>query len=179
MKKVTIGTFASRSEAEKAINLLHKKFDVDTNDISYLYKNTEGATMEVDSEDISSHTPAEGAKKGAVIGGTIGALAGIAAVVGIIPIIGPLVVGGTLATALGLTTAVGTAAAGAVAGAAGGGVLGALTNLGVGKEKAQKYSDRVAAGDILVSVTSENAAEVATALVECGAMNVEVFEPGV
>ncbi len=83
-----------------------------------------------------------------MIGGTIGALAGIAAVAGLIPGVGTLVAGGALASMLGLTSAVGTAAVGAAAGAAGGGIIGGLATMGVGREKAQEYSDRVSAGDV-------------------------------
>ncbi len=57
MKKVTIGTFASRGDAERAINHVHNELDVDKEDISYIYKNTEGDIKEVDSAKISSDKP--------------------------------------------------------------------------------------------------------------------------
>jgi hypothetical protein len=175
MKKITIGLFASRKDAEKAINHIHNELGVDTDDISYVYRNTEGHVTEIDAQDVSSDRPSEGAKKGAVIGGTAGALAGVAAVAGIIPGVGPLIAAGALASMLGLTAAVGTAAVGAAAGAAAGGILGGLINLGVGKERAQEYTDRVNAGDVLVSVHSDVEADVAASFAICDATSIDVF----
>ena len=83
MKNLTLGTFASRGDAERAINQIHNELGVPTDEISYVYRNTEGDTKEVNSDNITSATPAEGAKSGAVIGGSLGALAGIATVIGI------------------------------------------------------------------------------------------------
>jgi uncharacterized membrane protein len=179
MKKLTIGIFSARTDAEKAINELHNKLDVRTDDISYIYKDSEGNVKEVDADDVASNTAGEGAKKGAAIGGTLGALAGIATVAGIIPIVGPIFAAGPIMALLGITGAVGTTAAGAVTGAAAGGIIGALVNLGVGKEKAQHYSDRVAAGDILVAVHSDDTAEVSQLLGDCGAADIEVYKPSV
>lgn len=179
MKNLTLGTFTAREDAEKAINQLHNELSVSHDDISYVYRNTEGETKEVNTENVSSNTPAEGAKTGAVIGGSIGALAGIAAVVGVIPVVGPIFAAGPLLAALGLTGAVGATAAGAVTGAAAGGLIGALANLGVGKETAQRYADRVTAGNVLLAVYAESDVEVAPLLVHCGAENVETFRPTV
>ncbi len=173
MKQFTVALFADRSAAEEAINRIHNELNIPNEDISYIYKNKSGEVKEVDASDVSTDTPAEGASKGAMIGGTIGALAGLATVAGIIPVIGPLFAAGPLAAALGLTGALGTTAAGAVTGAAAGGILGALTHLGVGTEKAQHYSDRVEAGDILVSAYAE---EDATAIFrECGAIETDAY----
>jgi len=133
----------------------------------------EGDVQEVDAGDIASKTPAEGAGKGAMIGGTIGAIAGMAALAGVIPVFGPLFAAGPLAAALGLTGAVGATAAGAATGAAAGGVIGALANMGIGKEKAQHYADRVSAGDILVAAHSEHDAR--AILEECGAVDTDVY----
>lgn len=179
MKKLTIAIFNSRDAAEKAINHIHNKLDVENKDISYLYRNTEGEVREVNSANISTDTPKEGAKKGAKIGGTIGALAGLAAVAGFIPVVGPIVAAGTITTALGITGAVGTAAAGALAGAAAGGLVGALANLGVGKEHAKRYEDLVMAGDVLVSVYSEDSDDVSRVLRENGAIEVNSYAPTV
>lgn len=173
MKYMTIGIFSDRSNAEAAINRLHNELKIPNDDISYIYRNLEGDVMEVDANEISTDTPAEGAKKGAVIGGTIGALAGIATVVGVIPVIGPLFAAGPLAAALGLTGAVGTTAAGAATGAAAGGMIGALANLGIGQEKAQHYSDRVGAGDILVAVHTE--ADARQIMTESGAVETDLY----
>lgn len=175
MKKFTIGIFGAREDAEKAINAIHNTLNVDTDDISYIFRNSEGEVREVKADDIATSTAAEGAGKGATIGGAIGAIAGIAAVAGAIPAVGPLFAAGPLAAALGFTGAVGTTVAGAATGAAAGGLIGALANLGVGQENAQRYADRVQAGDILVSVYADEEKDVHQVFVDCGALETEAY----
>lgn len=175
MKKFTVGVFGAREDAEKAINRLHNELSIPNEDISYLYRNSDGEVHEVDAHHIATDTPAEGAGKGAAIGGTIGVLAGIAAVAGVIPVVGPLFAAGPIAAALGLTGAVGTAAAGALTGAAAGGLVGALANMGVGEERAQRYADRVSAGDVLVAAYAEEGTGVRELLEECGALDTESY----
>jgi hypothetical protein len=173
MKHMTIGIFSDRTNAEKAINQLHNELKVPTDDISYVYRNADGDVQEVDAGSVAADTPAEGAGKGAMVGGAVGALAGIATVAGVIPVVGPLFAAGPLAVALGLTGAVGTTAASAATGAAAGGIIGALANLGVGKEKAQQYADRVGQGDILVAAHTEHDAR--AVLEGCGAIDTDVY----
>lgn len=175
MKKFTIGMFTAREDAEKAINQLHNELDIPTDDLSFIYRNTEGEVKEVSADDIATPTAVEGAGKGATTGAAIGALAGIAAIAGVIPAIGPLFAAGPLAAALGLTGALGTAAAGAATGAAAGGLIGALANMGIGQERAQRYADRVAAGDVLVSAYADEEIDVRGTLTECGALDVETY----
>lgn len=179
MKKLTAGVFESRDTAEKAINYLHNELKIPLNDISYIYRNVDGEVREVDSGSVSSKTPSEGAKKGAAIGGSLGALLGLAAVAGIIPVVGPILAAGPVIAALGITGAVGTTAAGALTGAAAGGLIGALANMGIGKERAQRYEDRVKAGDILLIAYADEGIGVVNALKELGAMDVEAYVPSV
>ncbi|WP_292038984.1 MULTISPECIES: hypothetical protein [unclassified Brevundimonas] len=91
---------------------------------------------------------AEGAGKGAVTGGALGAGAGVLAGLGMlaIPGLGPVVAAGWLASA-----AVG-AAVGAAAGGATGGLLGALKEAGHSDEDAHIYAEAVRRGGTLVSV---------------------------
>ncbi|MEX0913012.1 MAG: DUF1269 domain-containing protein [Candidatus Paceibacterota bacterium] len=179
MKNLTLGTFSAREDAEKAINQLHNELNIDHDDISFVYRNTKGDIKEVETEDVSSDTPVEGAKSGAVVGGSIGALAGIATVVGVIPVIGPIFAAGPIITALGLSGALGATAAGALTGAAAGSLIGALMNLGIGEEKAQRYVDRVNAGNILLAIYAEEEIDPAEVLIQCGAEDVETFRPAV
>lgn len=179
MKNITLATFSNRGDAEKAINRVHNELGISHDEISYVYKNTNDEIKEVDTKDISSSTPQEGAVDGAKIGGTVGALAGIATVIGVIPVIGPVFVAGPLMAALGLTGAVGATAAGALTGAAAGGLVGALINIGVGEEHAQRYADYVTAGNVLVSVHSDDEKDPASILLACGAEGVERFSPAV
>ncbi len=176
MKSTTIGVFGDRNDAEKFINYVHNKISIPHENISYIYKDIFGNQKEVNTEAVASDTPAEGAEKGARAGAVVGALGGIAAIAGIIPVIGPHFAAGPILAALGITGAVGATAAGAVTGAAVGGLLGALLNLGVGKERAIEYQDRVLAGNILVSVNSDNDKEVQKAMIDHNALSVETYE---
>ena len=174
MKVHTIGVFPSRADAERAINEIHN-VGVPNDEISFLYRNEEGKVREVDAGKVSSNTPGEGASAGATTGAVVGGLAGLAVATGILPVLGPLLVAGPLIAALGIGGAVGTTAAGAVTGAVAGGLIGALANLGVGKERAQRYQDRVMAGDILVAVHADESIDVAKAMMRNGAAEAEVF----
>lgn len=176
MKKIVITTFKTAEAAEGAVARLHQDLDIATDEISYVYRNPDGEVSEVDAKDVAGTTTAEGAVKGAKVGGTIGAVAGLAAVVGLVPVVGPVIAAGPIATALGLTGAVGTTVAGAVTGALAGGVIGALTNLGIGKEEAEKYEQAILAGDILIVVHTEKEDEVVSALEEEGSEEVRVYE---
>jgi hypothetical protein len=89
---------------------------------------------------------------------------------GVIPVIGPLFAAGPIASALGLTGAVGAAAAGGMTGAAAGGMLAALVRLGVSEEHAQRYAD---------AAHTDDSGEVAAALEEAGATDVESYRPAV
>jgi uncharacterized membrane protein len=180
MKKLTMGIFNTRENAESAIRSLHDELGIPTDDISYVYRNSENEVKEVNLTEGGEEGPAEGAVSGAVTGGTIGALAGIATVIGIIPVIGPIFAAGPLLAALGIGAgAVGTTAAAAVTGAAAGGLIGALANLGVSSDKAKEYEDRVYAGDILVAVHAEENYDVAAKLSKHGATSVDSYAPAI
>ncbi|HYD93234.1 MAG TPA: hypothetical protein VEB18_02130 [Candidatus Paceibacterota bacterium] len=175
MKKLTIGVFAARDAAEKAINELHNKEKIPTEDISYIYRNTSGEVKERDADDIARDTMGESIGKGATVGGTLGALAGIATFAGILPVIGPLFVAGPLAAALGFSGAAGAAVAGGAAGAAVGSIVAALGRLGLSSEHAQRYEDHVSAGNILVTVHTDEQADVIGVLTAAGAVDVESY----
>ncbi len=176
MKEIIIALFSVKENAEKAIQQLHKEAGIDASDISYLYKTIDGVEMEVDADSIINDTPGEGATKGAVIGGSIGAIAGIATVVGAIPVIGPIFAAGPLVTALGIGAgAVGTTAAGAVTGAAAGGVIGALVAWGAPEQVAKTYEERVLSGDILVAVHTEKPEEARVIMEENHAFKVNQY----
>ena len=180
MKQMILGLFDTHTDAENAINRLHNELNIATDDISYIHRNADGTLEETDAGDVSTHTTAEGAKSGATIGGIIGAIAGLATVAGLIPVIGPVVVAGPLMAALGLGAgALGTTAAGAVTGAAAGGIIGALTHWGVGEPKAQMYEQNLAAGKIMVGVSSEDPDAVVSLLSGAHATDVDVFTPSV
>jgi hypothetical protein len=87
-----------------------------------------------------------GAGSGAVIGGTLGWLAGIGALA--IPGIGPLVAAGPIVAAL-----AGAGAIGAI-----GGIAGALVGMGIPEYEAKRFEGRVRKGGILLSVHADDSA---------------------
>lgn len=147
MRTITIGLFPNITRAEEAIKEL-KDLGVPDEDISFIYKDATG-TVE------SDNSVGEGTMKGAAGGAAIGAIAGLIVANGILPGLGTLFVAGPLATALGLTGAAATTVAGATTGAVAGGLIGGLVSLGVDKEDATLYEERVSKGEILVVSKSE------------------------
>jgi hypothetical protein len=85
-----------------------------------------------------------GAGSGAVIGGTLGWLAGVGALT--IPGIGPLLAAGPIVAAL-----AGAGAVGAI-----GGIAGALVGMGIPEYEAKRYEGRVRKGGILLSVHADD-----------------------
>jgi uncharacterized protein (TIGR02271 family) len=118
-------------------------------DISIIANNESGwfnrdGSKRVDRDADGTDDRAEGAAKGAGIGATLGGVAGLLAGLGLlaIPGIGPVVAAGWLAS----TAAV------AVAGGATGGLIGALTQSGIGEDEANAYAEGVRRGGTLVTV---------------------------
>ncbi len=118
-------------------------------DISIISNNDSGwfdrdRSKRVDRDADGRDDRAEGAAAGAGIGATVGGVAGLLAGLGLlaIPGIGPVVAAGWLAS----TAAV------AVAGGATGGLIGALTQSGVGEQEAHAYAEGVRRGGTLVTV---------------------------
>jgi hypothetical protein len=81
---------------------------------------------------------------GAGLGGVAGLLVGLGALA--VPGVGPLLAAGPLATALGALAA----------GGAAGGIIGALSTMGVPEEYARKYSAAIEQGSALVSVRTDD-----------------------
>jgi uncharacterized protein (TIGR02271 family) len=118
-------------------------------DISIIANNDTGwfdrnRSTRIDRDADGTDDRAEGAAAGAGIGATIGGVAGLLAGLGLlaIPGIGPVVAAGWLAS----TAAV------AAAGGATGGLIGALTQSGIGEPEARHYAEGVRRGGTLVTV---------------------------
>lgn len=92
---------------------------------------------------------ATGASAGGLLGGALGWLVGIGTLA--IPGVGPFLAAGPILTALG----------GLAVGAAAGGIAGALVGVGIPDDDAKRYESRLAAGNILVSVHTDDLDEVA------------------
>lgn len=138
------GIYRDQLGVEEAVDALRAAGFRNT-DISVLFPENQG-TKDFAHE---KHTKAPegiatGAGTGAVIGGTLGWLAGIGALA--IPGVGPLIAAGPIVAAL---TGVGV-------GGAVGGVTGALIGMGIPEYEAKRYEGRVKEGGMLLSVHSDN-----------------------
>jgi uncharacterized protein (TIGR02271 family) len=123
-------------------------FGIPHTDISIIANNDTGwfdrnRSTRIDRDADGTDDRAEGAAAGAGIGATIGGVAGLLAGLGLlaIPGIGPVVAAGWLAS----TAAV------AAAGGATGGLIGALTQSGIGEPEARNYAEGVRRGGTLVT----------------------------
>jgi hypothetical protein len=150
MPDVLLGVFADRRHAEMAIADL-KDAGYDPKEISIVM------TDQGEAQQVQENTGANvvtGAAEGAVAGGAIGGLAGLLIGIGAIAIpgLGAVFIAGPLAAALGLTGAAATTVSGATTGALAGGLIGALVGLGIPRETAQLYEERVREGGLLLAV---------------------------
>jgi uncharacterized membrane protein len=147
MAKAVFCIATSEFQAESIVNEL-KVAGFSDNDISVLFPDKTG-TKDFAHE---HHTKAPegavtGAGTGGVLGGAIGWLAGIGALA--IPGVGPFLAAGPIMAAL----------SGAAVGAAVGGITGALVGMGIPEFEAKRYEGKIKAGNILLSVHTENAQE--------------------
>ncbi len=150
--KRATGTFSTHREAEAALGELRNSgFNMDQ--ISIIGNNVNdnsnmaGAQTGESINDLDNKAD-EGVAKGAVSGGAVGGLTGLLVGLGLvaIPGVGPVMLAGAAATALATTLT------GGAIGAAAGSLVGGLVGLGIPKDRAEVYSDRVDQGDYLVMV---------------------------
>lgn len=176
MAKIDLALFSDREHAEAAIGELERS-GFDPKQISIMMKDVDEAKVVAQQAGASV---AEGTVSGATTGGVLGGIAGLLIGIGAItvPGIGSLLVAGPLAAALGLTGAAATTLSGAVTGALAGGVVGALVGLGVPKEIAQVYEDRLKSGGVLLAIPSSdvNSAQVLDVLKAHGADQIEMID---
>lgn len=149
-EKRAFGVFSSRQEAEQALNEL-KASGFPMNNVSILARDAEkgeqlsGAQLSdrIGNKDVENATGVVGeiatdSALGAVLVG-LGSLA--------IPGIGPVIAAGSVGAAL-----VATVASSGIEAARIGGLVKALTDLGIPEEQARVYTDHLHQGDYLVSV---------------------------
>ena len=147
-KKSVFCIATSRGQAERIVDQL-KTANFSNNDISVLFPD-KGTTRDFAHE---KHTKAPegavtGAGTGVVVGGALGWIAGIGALA--IPGVGPFIAAGPIIAAL----------SGAAIGAAAGGIAGGLIGLGIPEIEAKRYEGKIKAGNLLISVHTENSAEI-------------------
>ena len=138
------GIYRQRASVEQAVDAL-KAAGFRNTDISVLFPENEGTKDFAHEKSTKAPEGATaGAGTGAVVGGTLGWLAGIGALA--IPGLGPFIAAGPIMAAL----------AGAGAGGAIGGLTGALVGMGIPEYEAKRYEGRVKEGGILLSVHSDD-----------------------
>lgn len=138
------GIYDSYSSVESGVDAL-KAAGFRNTDISVLFPENVGTKDFAHEKNTKAPEGAvAGASTGAVIGGTLGWLAGIGALA--IPGIGPFIAAGPI---LGLLGGVG-------AGGVVGGITGALIGMGMPEYEAKRYEGRIKSGGILLSVHSDN-----------------------
>src|SRR5512140_932935 len=150
-KKSVFCITTSRAQAERIIDQL-KIANFANNDISVLFPD-KGTTRDFAHEK-NTKAPegaVTGASTGGVLGGALGWIAGIGALA--IPGVGPFIAAGPIIAAL----------SGAALGAAVGGIAGGLIGLGIPELEAKRYEGKVKAGNLLISVHTENSEEITRA----------------
>lgn len=134
------GIYKTRAGAESAVDAL-RQADFRNTDISVMFPDNAGTKDFAHEKNTKApEGAATGAGSGAVIGGTLGWLAGIGALA--IPGVGPFIAAGPIVAAL----------AGVGVGGAVGGITGALVGMGIPEYEAKRYEGRVKEGSILLSV---------------------------
>jgi hypothetical protein len=147
-KKTSVfGIYGSREAVERAIDTFLKS-GFTTSDVSVLLpENLGGKPLATHKDTKAPEGATAGGGAGAVIGGTLGLLAGIGALA--IPGVGPFIAAGPI-----MATLAGLGVGGAV-----GGFVGALVGMGIPEYEAKRYEGKVKDGNILMSVHTEDSTE--------------------
>jgi Protein of unknown function (DUF3341) len=139
-KKSVFGIYNTRESVERAVDTFLKS-GFTTSDISVLLpENLGGKPIATHKDTKAPEGATAGGAGGAVVGGTLGLLAGIGALA--IPGLGPFIAAGPIMAAL----------AGMGVGGAVGGFAGALIGMGIPEYEAKRYEGRIQKGGILLSV---------------------------
>jgi len=150
-KKSVLCITNSREQAMIIVDRL-KSANFSNNDISALFPDKDTTRDFAHEKNTKAPEGAvTGAGSGGLLGGALGWLAGIGALA--IPGVGPFIAAGPIVAAL----------SGAAVGATVGGIAGGLIGLGIPEFEAKRYEGKVKAGNILLSVHTENSDEIARA----------------
>lgn len=138
------GIYQTRSHVENGVDTLLEN-GYRNEDISVLMPQNEGTKdFAAEKNTKAPEGATAGAGTGAVVGGTLGLLAGIGALA--IPGLGPFIAAGPIMGAL----------AGAGTGGVVGGVIGAMIGMGIPEYEAKRYEGMIREGKILLSVHCDN-----------------------
>ena len=150
-KKSVFCIATSRHQADQIVGQL-KNANFSNNSISALF--ADKGTSHDFAHEKNTKAP-EGAVTGAVTGGVVvgalGWIAGIGALA--IPGVGPFIAAGPIIAAL----------SGAAIGATVGGIAGGLIGMGIPELEAKRYEGKIKEGNILISVHTDNSAEISRA----------------
>src|ERR1700749_1221287 len=145
------GIYNDPAQAERAVDELGTA-GFRTEDISVLLPENVGTKDFAHEKNTKApEGTATGAGAGAVVGGTLGLLAGIGALA--IPGLGPFIAAGPIMGAL----------AGLGTGGVVGGIIGALVGMGIPEYEAKRYEGRIKEGGVLLSVHCDTSAEITRA----------------
>jgi len=147
-KKSVFCISTSREQADRIVGQL-KDAEFSNNDISVLFPDKDTTRDFAHEKNTKAPEGAvAGAGTGGLVGGTLGWIVGIGALA--IPGVGPFIAAGPILAAL----------SGAAIGAAAGGIAGGLIGLGIPELEAKRYEGKVKAGNILISVHTEDSDEI-------------------
>jgi len=153
MMKTVAGIFASRADAEHAIERL-RALGISEECINYLTPGASTAQLD-DVPTTDAERPGVGMALGGVVGGATGISGGLlgAAIASVfVPVVGPV-------TAIGLAASALLGLGGAVAGAAAGSALENASSEGLPKDELFVYTDALRQGRTVLIVLTEEAAE--------------------
>jgi uncharacterized protein (TIGR02271 family) len=140
-------------QADKAVNeLVDAGFRQDQ--IGVALRNAEGAYGTTKTTGAEGSHAESGAVTGAITRLGLGALAGLGVLAGVIPVVGPAIAAGTMGAIL----------SNAAAGASIVGLVGALVGPGIPEHEAEYYHEEFEAGRTIVTVTANERADEATAI---------------
>src|ERR1700728_4395936 len=150
-KTSVLGIYNTRESVERAVDTFLKS-GFTTSDVSVLLpENLGGKPIATHKDTKAPEGATAGGGAGAVVGGTLGLLAGIGALA--IPGLGPFIAAGPIMAAL----------AGLGGGGAVGGIIGALVGMGIPEYDAKRYEGHIKAGGVLLSVHCETTEKIARA----------------
>ena len=142
--RAVFGIASSEPQAARIATALENS-GFSPNDISVLFSDTtRHRDFAYEKNTKAPEGAAAGAGTGGILGGGLGWLVGVGTLA--IPGLGPFIAAGPIMAALG----------GAAIGAAVGGLTGALVGLGIPEFEAKQYDSRLRAGNILISVHTED-----------------------
>jgi len=181
MKQTTIGVFEERTAAEKAIDTVYKQLNIPADDISFLYRSTDGDVREVRTDALIEKQQGSltaNVAVGALTGAVLGAVVGVTTVLGLTAFLSGLIALGPLADFLALAgisgnlaIIIGTAIMGTVLGV----LVGALSELALAGRRMRVYSGEAEPKNVVVAVIAPEKTDVLSLFRNLGAFDARVY----